>query len=182
MFEKRTCVYRLLPLLAILFLLGAVSAFAQDDEPAAEKQYREDYDRLQKIIAVSDVTKRSDALLLFLKERPDSKMADYAQGQYLQLVESLAKGEKWKDTIVLCEKLIKQRPRVGETYYFYGAALKNSQRVPEALDALAKCAVIKSNASRKAREFLEYTYKAQNNGSIAGLDKILKKAEADIAK
>jgi hypothetical protein len=182
MFKKRTLIFRLFPLLGLLVILSAAAALAQDDEPADVKQYREDYDRLQKVMAISDITKRSDALLVFLKERPDSKMVDYAQGNYLQILEGLAKAEKWPAMVALSEKFIKQRPKVGETYYFYGAALKNSQRLPEAMDALAKCAVMKNNASRKAREFLEYTYKAQNNGSLTGLDKILKKAEADVAK
>jgi len=49
------------------------------------------------------------------------------------------------------------------------------------MDALAKCVVMKNNASRKAREFLEYIYKSQNQGSTIGLDKLLKKAQDGVS-
>ncbi len=174
---------RMIPLLALLLAFGISPVLAQEEEESPEaKQYREDYERLQKITAIPDAMKKADALLTFLKERPNSKMAEYAQGNYLQAIETLAKAEKYPAVITLCEKFIKFRPKVGETYYFYGAALKNTGKVPEAMDALAKCAVMRNNASRKAREFLEFIYKTQNNGSLVGLDKMLKKAQDEISK
>jgi tetratricopeptide (TPR) repeat protein len=131
-------------------------------------------------VALGDATKRADALLQFLRERPNSKIVDYAQGNYLQILESQAKAERYPLVITLAEKMIKARPRVGETYYFYGAALKNVQKIPEAMDALAKCSVLRNAAQRKAREFLEFIYRSQNKGSLIGLDKLLKRAEAEI--
>jgi len=47
---------------------------------------------------------------------------------------------------------------------------------------LAKCSVLRNRASRQATEFLEYIYKSQNNGSLVGLDKVLKKAKDDLAR
>ncbi len=181
MFVRKTFPFRLMPLLGLFLACGLSQICAQDESPE-EAKYREDYDRLQKVMAVSDSLKRADALLLFIRERPDSKMVDYAQGNYLQVLESLARAEKYPAMVSLCERFIKLRPRIGETYYFYGAALKNTGKIPEALNALAKCAVMKNNASRKAREFLEYIYKTQNQGSIVGIDKLLKKAQDEIAK
>jgi len=117
-----------------------------------------------------------------MKDRPDSKVFDYAQGNYLLALENLSKAEKFQQVISLSERFIKLRPKVGETYYFYGAALKNMQRYPEAIDALAKCAVTKNSASRKAREFLEYVYRGQNSGSLIGLNKVLKKAQGEMGQ
>ncbi len=183
MFARKRRLIGMLPLMGLLLVFGVSRVLAQEEEESPEaKQYREDYERLQKITAISDSMKKADALMTFLRERPNSKMAEYAQGNYLQAVESLAKAEKYPAVITLCERFIKFRPQVGETYYFYGAALKNTGRVPDAMDALARCAVMKNNASRKAREFLEYIYKSQNNGSIVGLDKLLKKAQDEVSK
>jgi tetratricopeptide (TPR) repeat protein len=107
---------------------------------------------------------------------------DYAQGNYLLVLENLSKAEKYPQVITLAERFIKLRPKVGETYYFYGAALKNQQRYPEAISALAKCAMTKNSAARKAREFLEFVYRSQNSGSLIGLDKILKQAQTEMAR
>jgi tetratricopeptide (TPR) repeat protein len=171
----------MLPLLIVLLSFGILYVRAQE-ESAEEVKYREDYDRLQKVMAIPDLMKRSDGLMLFMNERSDSKLTDYAQGNYLQVIESTAKAEKYPVVVALCERFMKLRPRVGETYYFYGAALKNIGKLPEAMDALAKCAMMKNNASRKAREFLEYVYKSQHQGSIIGLDKLLKKAQDEVGK
>ena len=184
MFVKKFHLLWVLPLLILVISMGSSRLSAQDEQESPEaKQYREDYERLQKTMAISDPLKRADGLLVFMKDRPDSKMSDYVQGNYLQVLEGLAKAEKYPLVVTLSERFIKQRPRVGEAYYFYGAALKNTGKVPEAMDALAKCAVMKNNnAARKAREFLEYIYKSQNQGSLVGIDRVLKKAQDDLSK
>jgi tetratricopeptide (TPR) repeat protein len=175
---------RLILLFGLLLIFGFSQVRGQEQEGESKEaaQYREDYERLQKIIAISDVTKKADALFQFMKERTDSKVLDYAQGNYLQVIDSFAKAEKYPVVAQQCERLIKLRPRVGETYYYYGAALKNMNRIPEAMTALAKCTLIKNAAARKANEFLEFIYKAQNQGSIIGLEKIKKAAQADLNK
>jgi tetratricopeptide (TPR) repeat protein len=178
---SRSDILKMLVLLSLLLSFNLPAAIAQEEEESAEaKQYREDYDRLQKALAVSNPVKRADLLYDLMKERPNSKVFDYAQGNYLLALESLSKAEKFPEVITLAERFIKLRPKVGETYYFYGAALKNEQRYPEAISALAKCAVTKNSAARKARGFLEYIYRAQNNGSLIGLDKVLRKAKAEM--
>ncbi len=175
---------RLILLFGLLTIFGFSQVRAQDqeDEPKDTKQYREDYERLQKIVAITDGMRKADALFQFMKERPDSKVMEYAQGNYLQVVDGFAKAEKYPVVAQLCERLIKLRPRVGETYYYYGASLKNLQRIPEAMNALAKCTLIKNNASRKANEFLEFIYKSRNQGSLVGLDKIKKTAQEELNK
>ncbi len=179
--RSRYC--RLLALMGLLVCAGLTSARAQEEEESVEtRQYREDYDRMQKAMAISDPVRRADALFALMKDRPDSKVFDYAQGNYLLILESLSKAEKYAQVATLAERFINFRPRVGETYYFYGAALKNLQRYQESMEALAKCAVTKNTASRKARDFLEFVYRSQNNGSLVGLDRVLKKAQAEMGK
>ncbi|NWG12076.1 MAG: hypothetical protein HXY20_00905 [Acidobacteria bacterium] len=174
---------RLLVLIMLALGAGLADARAQEEEePAETRQYRQDYERLQKAMSVSDPVKRADALYAMMKDRPDSKVFDYAQGNYLLILESLSKAEKYAQVATLAQRFINLRPRVGETYYFYGAALKNLQRYPESIEALAKCAVTKNSASRKARDFLEFVYRSQNKGSLVGLDRVLKKAQTEMNK
>jgi hypothetical protein len=172
---------RLLTALALLWF-GTGRLWAQEEESAEEAQYREDYERVTKAVGVTDVMRRADLLYQFMKERPNSKMGSYAQQHYWAVLETLAKSEKHAAIITLSERMIALRPRVGETYYFYGAALKNVQKFPESMTALAKCYVLKNSASRKAKEFLDYIYRTQNKGSMVGIDKLIKKAEGEIGK
>jgi hypothetical protein len=172
---------RIMPAFALILGSGAAAALGQEEDESAEtKQYREDYERIQKVTAISDPAKKADALLQFIRERPNSKIMDYAQGNFFQILEGNAKAGRYPVVITLAEKLTKLRPRVGETYYFLGAALKNTGKMPEAMDALAKCTVLRNPASRKAREFLEFIYRGLNKASLVGLDKLIKKAEAEI--
>jgi tetratricopeptide (TPR) repeat protein len=175
---------RLILLFGVLLTSGFLQVWAQEEQEESKdvKQYREDYDRYQKAIAIQDSMKRADVLFQFMKDRPDSKVIDHAQMGYLLVVESLAKAEKYPVVITQCERLIKLRPHSGETYYFYGAALKNVGRVPEGMNALAKCTLIKNPAARKAQEFLEFVYKSQNQGSLIGLEKLKKAAQEDLNK
>ena len=180
----RSLAIRFAALAGLLLCSGPASALAQDqeEEPAETRQYREDYDRLQKAVAIGDLVKRADALFAFMGQRPNSKVYDYAQGNYLLVLENLSKAEKFAQVVTLAERFIKAHPKVGETYYFYGAALKNQQRFDESISALAKCAVSKNPASRRARDFLEFVYKSRNSGSLVGLDKVLKKAQAEMGQ
>ena len=166
----------------MLLAVGVPSILAQDDESPEVKLYREDYERVTKIVAITDQLKRADGLLTFTKERPDSKMNDYVRDNILAVLDSLVKADNNSALSSLTDRYIKLRPRVGETYYFQGVALKNMRKFPEAIDSLAKCVVQKNRLSSKAREFLEYIYKGQNQGNLTGLDKVLKKAQDDLGK
>jgi hypothetical protein len=173
---------RFIPVLAILIGFSVPYLLAQDEESPQEKQYREDYDRVTKIAAIPDPIKRADGLLVFMKERPNSKMDDYAQGNFLSVLDNLVKAENNPALVSLTDRFIKMRPRVGEVYYFQGVALKNQRKFPEAMDSLAKCIVLKNRISSKAREFLEYIYKGQNRGELAGIEKVIQKAQAELGK
>ncbi len=182
MSKLTTLFLRFVAIVGLVFWFGTGELRAQEDETAEQKQYREDYERTQKLVAIPDLTKRADLLLQFMKERPNSKLNDYAQASYLQVLELLSKSEKFPAVIALSEKLIALRPRLGETYYFYGAALKNTGKMTEAMNALAKAYVLRNTASRKAKEFLDFIYKTQNKGSLIGEEKLIKNAEAQIGK
>ena len=173
---------RLIPLVAFLVGFSVPCLTAQDEESPQEKQYREDYEHVTKIVAIPEAVKRADALLVFMRERPNSKMDDYAQGNFFSVLDNLVKGENNAAILSLTDRFIKMRPRVGETYYFQGVALKNQRKFAEALDSLAKCVVLKNRISGKAREFMEYIYRGQNRGEIAGMEKLIQKAQADLAK
>jgi tetratricopeptide (TPR) repeat protein len=166
----------------LLFLEPAPLPAQEEEESAEQKEYRLDYERYEKIAAVSDPMRRADQLYAFIKERPGSKLEDYAKANYFQVLEGLLKVENFKTLLGLSERFVKLRPRAGETYYFYGAALRDAQRYPEAMSALAKCYVIRNPASSKAKTFLEFVYKSQNKGSLLGMNKIIERAQIEVAK
>lgn len=181
LFDRSDLVRRMLPLLGLL-IWSEISELRAQEESAEDKQYREDYDRVQKMVALADPIKRADQLFLFLKERPNSKVAEYAQGNYLLVLESLLKKEDFAQLMKQSERFVALRPRVGEGYYFYGSALRNADKNDEAMVALAKCSLIRNAAAARARRYLEVIYKSQNKGSLIGLDKVFKKAQAELGK
>jgi tetratricopeptide (TPR) repeat protein len=179
----------MLPLIGLMLWLGVAQAFAQEEteEEKQERLYREDYERYQKMAALPDLLKRSDLLLAFVKERPNSKMMQYAQDNTLRVLDTLLKQENSTAVLSISERFIKMRPKVGETYYFYGAALKNSNKFDDAMDALAKCYVLKNPLSTRAKDALERMYKARNPGadtvgSASGIQRIIKKAQDEVSK
>ena len=183
MLKLRALPRRMFPLIGLMLWVGIGQAVAQQEteEEKQERLYREDYERYQKMAALPDLTKRADLLLAFVKERPDSKMMQYAQDNFQRVLDSLLKQDNNTAILALSERFIKMRPKVGETYYFYGASLKNNNKFAEAMDALAKCYVLRNPLSARAKDALERMYKARNAGvdSVgvdAGVAKLIKKA------
>jgi len=170
---------KLLPLLGVVLWFGTIPLLAQEDEPPEMKQYRDDYERYQKIKAMKDRVKRADELLQFLKDRSNSKLELTVQADYWVILQDLNKESKWDTSTLLAERLVKVRPKTGEAYYFLGQSLKEQKKLPEAMDALAKCVVLKNQLSAKARQFLEYIYKSVK-GNLNGLDALLQKAVKDL--
>jgi tetratricopeptide (TPR) repeat protein len=184
MFKPRKVFTLIFLLIVSVLLLGTARIFAQaeTEEEKQDRLYREDYDRVQKVVKVADPLKRADQLVAFIKERPDSKLMQYAEESYLAILDSLGKQGNNPPLLALSERLINLRPKFGETYYFYALALKNNSKFPESMDALAKCYVLKNKLSQRAESALQLMYKARNQGSLAGLDKIIKKAQVDVEK
>lgn len=167
-------------LLVVVLFCGISVVCAQEDSDA--EKYREEYEKVQKIVATPDLVKRGEGLLAFLRERPNPKLVDYAQGNFFLVLDNLLRQEKYGPMMSLSESFIKARPRVGEPYFYYGAALKMQQKFPEAMDALAKCYVLRNPISGRAKEFLDTIYKGRNSGSLAGEDKLIKKAQDEVGK
>jgi len=169
---------KILPVLAIILCFAAARAWAQEETPA-ETQYREDYERYQKIAAIKEPMKRADELLQFLKDRPDSKLNGTVQSGYLYVVQEQATATKWDVVIAQSERFIRVRPKVGETYWFLGRAFSEQKKLDVAMIALAKCYLLKCPVSAKAKQYLDYLYKGQR-GNLVGLEKIIQKAREEI--
>ena len=189
MSDLRTISRSMIALVGLMLWVGDVQAFAQQ-ETAEEKQeriYREDYDQYQKIAALPDLVKRADLLLAFAKDRPNSKMMQYVQDNTLRVLDALLKQENNAAVLSISDRFIKLRPKTGETYYFYAAALKNTSKFPEAMDALAKCYVLKNPLSARAKDALDRMYATRNPkadavGTAAGVQRLIKKAQEDVGK
>jgi tetratricopeptide (TPR) repeat protein len=175
---------QIIPLLAAVFCVTAVLARAQEEEPPAVKQYREDYERYQQIAAVTDSLKRGEQIIQFMKERPkaNAKLQETAQANLFGVLDAYIKAENNEPLLSLSERYIKIRPKVGQTYYCYGFALKNLKRYDEAMLALAKCFIIKNPLSTKAKDFLDLVYKSQHRGNLAGEEQIIAKARLEVAQ
>lgn len=163
-------------------LLVPAGALQAQEESKETELYRLDYERFTKIKALSEPRARCDGFYEFLKDRPNSKLVKNAQAEYLVILEGFHRAKQLDALEQLSDRLIRLFPKVGETYYFYGAALNEAKKYPEAMDALAKCYLLKNPASQRARSFLEYVYKSQNKGSLAGLDAVIQKARAELSK
>ena len=174
--------WRLIPAAAVVLWVGAGIVYAQQEEAPEVTRYREDYERFQKLAAITDPVKRGEQMILFVQERPNSKLVPNAQANLFAILDNLIKTENFRPLLSLSESYIKVRPKVGETYYCYGFALKNLKRADEAMDALAKCYVIKNPQSTKAKDFLDMLYKLQHSGRLQGEEQIISKAREEVAK
>ncbi len=172
----------LIPILAAVLCLGAVTVFAQEDEPAETRRYRDDYEAYQKLAAISDPMKRAEQLIQFIKERPNSKLYPNAQSNVLAVLDGYIKSENNEALLSLSEKYIKARPKTGEAYYCQGFALRNLKKPDEAMNALAKCYILKNPVSPKAKTLLDMIYKSQHMGSLEGQNAVIAKARQELEK
>ncbi len=165
----------------LIFGIAFPAAYAQD-ETLAEIKYREDYDSLQKIAAVTQPIKRADLMVTFYKGKPDldPQLRAYADNLFAQDLENLLKQQNFIALRGLSERALQIRPKFAEVYLFRAVVLKNEKKMDEAMDAFARCYVIKNPFQKKAKEQLDILYRAQNKGSLIGQDKIIKKAMQDM--
>ncbi|MGD0310338.1 MAG: hypothetical protein ABSC02_13760 [Acidobacteriota bacterium] len=170
----------LLPLLGMVLCMGSIRLYAQQDDAAKEEQYRADYDRFQKMMAIKDPMKRGEEFVQFLKDRPKSQLETYVLQNYYQILQEDNAQSKWDALALQSDALLKVRPKVGEAYFFWGTALRQQNKLPEAMEALAKCYVLRCPVSDKARQFLEVLYKGTHGGKTTGLDALIEKARSAI--
>jgi tetratricopeptide (TPR) repeat protein len=166
---------------ALILALGFLGVRAQEGT-VAEIKYKEDYDRIQKIITVSDPLKRANQMLTFYKEKPDldPKLRDYADNIFARDLEAIMKQGNYIALRGLCEQALKVRPKFGEVHLFHGVVLKNENKIQEAMNAFAKCYLIKNPLQAKAKQQLDVTYRASSGGSLIGEEKIIKNAKEEL--
>jgi tetratricopeptide (TPR) repeat protein len=167
---------------SILMLLFGFTAVQAEQETVDEIQYREDYDRIQGIIKVSNVVKRVDQIVKLYEDRRDLniQLRKYIDGILVQDMETLLKQGNYIPIRALSERAIKVRPQFGEAYLFYGVALKNDKKMEEAMLAFAKAFVIDNPLQKKAKQQLDVTYRSVHDGSLVGQDKIIAQAKAEL--
>jgi len=165
-------------------LLAACCSVRAQDSTLAEIKYKEDYDRLQSIIRASDPAKRANQMLAFYKERPDTdaRLLTYADNVFDKDLETLMNQENTSVLRDLCARALKLRPKFGEVYLFQGVVLKSEHKIDEAMLCFAKCYMIKNPLQSKAKQQLDIAYRAGNQGSLIGEDKILKRAVQELEK
>ena len=167
---------------SILILVFGFTVVRAQEGTVDEVQYREDYERIQGIIKISNVVKRVEGIVTLYEGRRDLnvKLRDYIDGIFVQDMETLLKQGDYIPIRALSERAIKVRPRFGQAYLFYGVALKNEKKVDEAMTALAKAYVIDNPLQKKAKQQLDVAYRSANSGSLVGEDEIIAKAKAEL--
>jgi tetratricopeptide (TPR) repeat protein len=164
---------------ALMIGLGLPAAIAQD-QTLEEIKYKEDYDRVQSILKVSDLLKRGDMMLKLYKERPDMnpKLRDYVDSLFVRDLEALMKKQNQVALRSLTERAIKVRPKFAEVYLFQGIVLKNDKKSDEAMTAFARCYALPNQPQvrKRAKQQLDLLYKASHGGSLIGQEKFIKNA------
>jgi len=177
MVAKKRLIARTVFAAVLIISLGFPAAMAQD-ATLEEIKYKEDYDRIQSILKVSDILKRGDMILKLYRERPDMnpKLRDYVDSLFARDLEALMKRQNFVALKSLCERALKLRPRFGEVYLFQGIVLKNEKKSAEAMTAFARCYVIKNQLQTRAKQQLDLLYRASHGGSLIGQEKLIKEA------
>jgi hypothetical protein len=178
---NQCCFRRSFCFFTLVITFGVLAGYAQD-ETLAEIKYKEDYDRLQKIVSVTQPIKRAEQLVALYRERPDmdSKLRDYADSFFIKDMDSLTTQKNFVAIRGITERALKARPQFGEAYFFYGVILKNEKKIDEAMNAFAKCYLVKGPLQTKGKQQLDIAYRATHKGSLIGQDKIIKNAQAEL--
>ena len=166
----------------ILVLASALSTVHAQEATIDEIQYKEDYDRIQKIIKVNNLVKRADQIIKLYEERSglNPQLRDYTDGILANDLESLLKQGNYIAVRGLSERALKVRPKFGSMYLYYGVALKNDKKIEEALLAFAKGSLIKGPYQARAKQQFDLAYRSTTGGSLVGQDKIIDKAKEEL--
>jgi tetratricopeptide (TPR) repeat protein len=78
------------------------------------------------------------------------------------------------------EQSVKINPRNDMAYFFLGQSYWQTRNAPLALKNFAKASLLGGNAAGPARQQLENMWKASHQGSLAGLDKVIAAAKAEL--
>jgi hypothetical protein len=166
----------------ILFLVAGLGIGQAQNDSAEDIKYSDDYERIQKIAAITQPFKRADQLVAVLKERSDldAKLYSYVANIFIRDLEALSKQKNFAGIRELSERAVKARPKFGEAYMFYGLSLRQENKLAEAINAFAKCFLIPSLYQQRAKQQLDMVYRTKNGGSLVGEDKIIEAAKKEL--
>jgi hypothetical protein len=181
MYAKTRILTRLGSLAAIIAVIS-LSVVRAQDATLEEIKYKEDYDRVQAILKVSDIQKRSDRLIALYKERPDMRddLRAYVDSLFVRDLDNLMKAQNFILMGSICDRTLKVRPKFGEVWLYQGVVLKNAKKNDEAMLAFAKCYVITNQFKQRGKQQLDVLYRAANGGSLIGQEKIIKQAVKEL--
>ncbi len=182
MFANTRLFTQLSSLAALIFALTFSTVRAQD-QTLEDIKYKEDYDRVQAILKISDIQKRLDRVVALYKERPDMRedLRAYLDNNiFLKDLENLMRGQNIGLLGTICDKTLKARPRFGEVYLYQGFVFKSQKKNSEALMAFAKGSVITNQLKAKSKQQLDVLYRAEHGGSLIGEDKLIKEAVKEL--
>jgi len=96
---------------AVIALLVGVAGYAQDKiSPVSDYQYKRDYAQYENIKKETDLQKKADALVAFMKEHPISRMLGYIQADYLATLKPLMDAKDWAKVAAAEEAFEKLMP------------------------------------------------------------------------
>ena len=97
--------------IAILVLCSAAFALQEKISPLSDYQYnKKDYPQYLEIKKETDIQKRADLLLAFIKERPVSRVLIYAVSDYMESLKPVLDKKDWTKAIALQEGLMALLP------------------------------------------------------------------------
>jgi hypothetical protein len=163
---------------AALSFIFVVTALGFQDSTLEDIKYKDDYDKIQRIIKIKNLITKSDQILALYKERPDmdQKLKVYIDSIFLQDLENMLNQRNFIALRNITERAVAIRPQFGEVYLYQGTAFKSENKLQEAIDAFAKCYVVTNPLKNKAKLQLDLVYRAANKGSLIGEEKVISKA------
>jgi hypothetical protein len=181
MFKNARLFTRLMTAIALIFGLG-LSALKAQDSTLEEIKYKEDYDRVQSLLKVTDIMKRGERMLLMYKERRDMRedLRAYLDSLFVRDLDSLMKQQNFAALRSISDRAITIRPRFGEAYLYQGIVFKNEKKLQEAMVSFARGFVIKNPLQSKCKQQLDLLFRAAHGGSLIGQDKFIKESMKDV--
>jgi tetratricopeptide (TPR) repeat protein len=93
---------------------------------------------------------------------------------------SLYEKEKYAEAVKNLELALRAE-RFDAAYYYIGLCNWKTDKVEEAISSFAKAVVLKGDVAADARGHLEKLYKALHNNTTIGIEKVYRRAEAELA-
>ena len=94
------------------FVLVFPASLVVDTEANQQVPYTtEEYAAFQEAVGKEDLSAREDAIIGFIKQRPESALIEYALGSYLQLLDGYHKKRQTRKIYTAGQKLLSVRPK-----------------------------------------------------------------------